>query len=174
MDIKLPKLDGFNATKGNGGETNDGSCLYLYGGTVNVNVIGGDGLDSNGNIVMTGGTVVVQGPPSSPEVALDYNGTFNISGGLLIASGPNSGNMIQTVSSTSSQRAVKVTMSSLLTTSTLFHIQDSQGSSLVTFKPVRNVYYIIFSSSDLVNGSTYSIYTGGTSTGTNEGGLITR
>lgn len=163
--------DGINTSKGNGGEANDGSIMTINGGNIYVNVTGGDGLDSNGSIVMTGGTVVVNGPPSAPEVGLDYNGTFNISGGLLIASGPNSGNMIQATSTTSAQYAVKATASSSVTASTLFHIQDASGNNLVTFKPVRNVYYFVFSSPDIKNGATYSIYTGGTSTGTYTNGI---
>ncbi len=163
--------DGFNATTGSGGEKNDGSCLYLYGGNIYVNVSAGDGLDSNGNIVMTAGTVVVHGPKSQPEVGADYNGTFSISGGFLIFTGPNSGNMIEATSTSSSQYAVKATSGSTLSASTLFHIQDETGNELVTFQPVRNVYYLVFSSPNLKSGSTYSIYTGGTSTGTNTSGL---
>jgi trimeric autotransporter adhesin len=102
---------------------------------------------------------------------MDYNSTFNISGGLLIASGPNSGNMIQATSTSSSQYTVKATANALVTASTIFNIQDASGSSLVTFKPYRNAYYFIFSSPDIKNGSSYNIYTGGTSTGTYTNGL---
>jgi hypothetical protein len=62
-------------------------------------------------------------------------------------------------------------MNTQLTSSTLFHIQDASGSNLVTFKPVRNVYYVVFSSPDLKSGATYYIYTGGSSTGTYANGL---
>lgn len=168
--------DGFNATKSTvsgGTETNDGSCVYLNGGNVYVNTSVGDGIDSNGNLVMTGGTVVVQGPPSQPEVGMDVNGTRNISGGLLIVSGPNSGNMIEAPSTTSTQYSILATTSSMLNSSTLFHIQDANGTGLVTFKPIKSVYYIVFSSPELKSSSTYYIYTGGTSTGTNNNGLIT-
>jgi trimeric autotransporter adhesin len=163
--------DGINTSKGNGGESNDGSIMTINGGTVSVNTTKGDGLDSNGSIVMTGGTVIVNGPPSAPEVAIDYNGTFNISGGLLIASGPNSGNMIQATSASSSQYSIKATANSSVSASTIFNIQDASSNSLVTFKPVRSVYYFVFSSPDIKSGSTYNIYTGGTSTGTNTNGL---
>jgi trimeric autotransporter adhesin len=165
--------DGINSTMGNGSEASDGSCIYINGGTIGISVTTGDGLDSNGNIAMTGGTVVINGPNSNPEVAFDYNGTFNISGGFLIASGPNSGNMIQATSTTSSQYTVKATTSQALSSSSLFNIQDGSGISLVTFKPTRSAYYFIFSSSDLKSGSTYNIYTGGSSTGTNNNGLYT-
>jgi len=161
--------DGLNATKGNGGESNDGSLLTLAGGMVNVNVTGGDGLDSNGSIAITGGTIVVNGPQSAPEVGMDYNGTCNISGGLLIVTGPSSGNMIQATSTTSSQYAVKVTSSSIGTN--LFNVKDASGNEIFTFKPVRSAYYIVFSSPKLANGSSYSIYSGGSSTGTSTNGL---
>jgi hypothetical protein len=163
--------DGVNTSKGNGGEANDGSIMTINGGNIYINTTRGDGLDSNGNIVMTGGTVVVNGPPSAPEVGLDYNGTFNISGGLLIVSGPNSGNMIQAPSATSGQYSIKATSSSGISSSTIFNLQDASGTSLVTFKPIRNAYYLIFSSPGLKSGSTYSIYTGGSSTGTYTNGL---
>jgi hypothetical protein len=157
--------DSFNATKGSATESNDGSWLYIRGGNIAINASTGDGLDSNGSIAISGGTIVDQGPSSSPEVALDYNGTCTVSGGMLIASGPNSGNMIQAISTSSSQYCVKATTSSL-STSTLFHIQDASGNELVTFKPVRSCYYIVYSSSLLISGSKYYIYTGGSSTGT--------
>lgn len=166
--------DAFNATKGltrGGGESNDGSILAINGGKVYVNTTSGDGLDSNGNLSITGGTIVVNGPQSQPEVAFDINGEFNISGGFMIGTGPNSGNMIEGPATTSSQYSVKVTISSALSSATLFHIQNADGKDLLTFKPARSVYYIVYSSPELITGVTYSVYTGGSSTGTNTNGL---
>ncbi|HBC78390.1 MAG TPA: dockerin type 1 [Bacteroidales bacterium] len=163
--------DGFNATKGSGGESGDGSLLTFNDGYAVVNVSSGDGLDSNGNIVMSGGTVIVHGPQSAPEVAFDFNGTFIISGGILVAGGPNSGNMIEVPGSGSSQCCIKATGSSIISASTLIHIQDASGNDVVTFKPVRNTYYFVFSSSQLATGASYSIYTGGSSTGIQTDGL---
>jgi hypothetical protein len=171
--ILVATNDGFNATNGSGGEANDGSILTFNGGYVVADVSSGDGLDSNGNIVMTGGTVIVHGPLSAPEVAFDFNGTFTISGGILIGGGPNSGNMIEVPGSNSSQYCIKATSSSNVSVSTIFHIQDASGNDVVTFKPVRSTYYFAFSSSQLTNDSSYSIYTGGISTGFNTGGLYT-
>jgi hypothetical protein len=165
--------DGFNATKGMATEANDGSYLYINGGNIGVNSSRGDGLDSNGNVSLKTGTVVIHGPQSSPEVGFDINGAFDISGGFFVATGPNSGNMIEVPSSSSSQYSVKVTVSSTLSASTLFNIQDSNGENIITFKPVRSVYYLVVSSPDLKSGSTYNIYTGGSSTGTEINGLYT-
>ncbi|MBP1641082.1 MAG: uncharacterized protein H6Q17_2665 [Bacteroidetes bacterium] len=168
--------DGLNATAGTvsgGTESNDGSNIYINGGTVNLSVSSGDCIDSNGSVTMTGGTVSAHGPSSQPEVALDYNGSFNISGGTLIAVGPNSGTMIQGVSSGSSQYSVLAKFSSTLSSGTFVHLQDASGTDLITFKPSRAYYYVVFSSSMLKSGSTYYLYTGGTSTGTASNGVYT-
>jgi trimeric autotransporter adhesin len=166
--------DGFNATfstVSGGTESNDGSCLYLKGGYVVASCTQGDAIDSNGNIVMSGGTVIVHGPTSAPEESVDFNGTFVISGGFLIAAGTNS-NMNKAMSSTSTQNGIYATTSSGVGANSIFHIQDASGNDLATFKPIRSAYSFLFSSPKLVNGS-YSIYTGGTSTGTSSDGLCT-
>lgn len=154
--------DGFNGSKGNGGENNDGSLINLKGGNVYINATGGDGLDSNGSISMTGGTVIVNGPKSQPEVGLDYNGTFNITGGILAISGVYS-NMSQSVSSSSAQSAVLLRFSSSKSAGNIIHIQDSNGNELISFAPLRAYSYLVFSSPSLAKGATYSVYSGGSS-----------
>jgi trimeric autotransporter adhesin len=162
--------DGFNATKGNGSESSDGSCLTINKGYIYVNTTTGDGLDSNGNIVIAGGKVIVHGPQSSPEVGMDYNGTCNVTGGMLIVSGTNS-DMTQAPSTSSTLYPVKIMSRNSMNNSTLFHIQDESGKDILTFQPVRSYYSIVFASSTLVSGAKYYVYTGGSSTGTNTDGL---
>ncbi|HPS13143.1 MAG TPA: carbohydrate-binding domain-containing protein [Prolixibacteraceae bacterium] len=166
--------DGFNATAGltaGGTENDDGSILTINGGTVAVSTTTGDGIDSNGSLNITGGTIIVQGPNSSPELGMDVNGSSIVSGGLLMISGPNSGNMIEAPSSSSTQYCVKVTSSSIGTN--MFRVEDASGNEIFTFKPVRSAYYIVFSSPALKSGSSYSIYTGGSSTGISTNGYYT-
>lgn len=166
--------DCLNTTYGYGSEASDGSMLTFSGATVILSSTGGDCIDGNGNGAMTGGTVVAQGPPSSPELAIDFNGNFLISGGVLVGSGPNSGNMIEATSSSSAQYAVIVKVNGNVTAGSLFNIQDNAGTSLVTFAPTRSAYYFVYSSSQLQSGSTYKVYTGGSVSGsTNTGGLHT-
>jgi hypothetical protein len=157
-----------NSTNGMRTEANDGSHTYINGGTLVLSSATGDPLDSNGNITMKSGMVVIHGPKSNPEVALDYNGTFNLNGGFFIASGTNS-NMTQAPSTSSAQKSLRLMFSS--SQSALFNIQDENGNSLATFKPERNYYSILFSSSELRTGKTYKIYTGGASTGTASDGF---
>jgi len=164
--------DCINTTFGTGSAWDDGSLLAINGGYVMVSTSGGDGIDSNGDILFTGGTTIVHGPPSSPEVGMDYNGSCNMDGGFLVISGKNS-NMTQAPGNTSDQHCLKVTSNQNLSSSTLFHIQDASANNILTFQPSRNYTSIIFSSSALQGGSAYSIYTGGTCSGTNLDGLYT-
>jgi len=66
---------------------------------------------------------------------------------------------------------LKITTNSSVSASTLFHIQDASGNDIATFKPARAYASVIFSSSLLTKGSSYSIYTGGSYTGTLKDGL---
>jgi hypothetical protein len=162
--------DGFNATYGNGGEQNDGSLLLIEGGYSHISSTSGDPLDSNGDFTMNGGTVVVHGPQSSPEVGIDVNGTFLMNDGFLVVSGTNS-NMTEGPSNASDQYNLLLRSNQQINANTIFHIEDSNGNDIVTFKPRRRYYSIVFSSDELTSGETYSVYTGGTSTGTVLNGL---
>lgn len=164
--------DCVNATFGGDLMGNDGSLLTINAGYIMVNSTGGDGIDSNGNVLMTGGTAVVHGPPSQPEVGLDYNGTCAVNGGLLVVSGTNS-NMTQAPGTGSAQYSLKITTNQAISATTLFHIQNATGADVLTFQPMRNYYSIVFSSSAIQSGQSYSVYTGGSSTGTVVDGLYT-
>ena len=47
----------------------------------------GDGVDSNGDITISGGTTYVSGPTNSGNSALDYNGNGAVTGGIFVATG---------------------------------------------------------------------------------------
>ncbi len=164
--------DAFNTTYGNGGETNDGSDLTINDGYVCLNSTRGDALDSNGDLTINGGTVIVHGTDSDPEVGVDVNGDFLVNGGFFVVSGTNN-NMLQSPIGNSAQYSVTCKANQSISAGSLFHIEDDSGNNLVTFAPKRKFYSIIFSSSQLANGKTYKIYTGGSSTGNLENGLYT-
>lgn len=164
--------DCLNATKGTGAMNNDGSQLLINGGNIYVSSTKGDPLDSNGILTIAGGTVVVHGPQSQPEVAIDSNGTFTVTGGTLIATGP-SAMMAQYPTGASSQYSIAAMFSSSQQANSALCVKDSTGKALIITKPQRNYLYVVFSSPELKKGSTYSIYSGGTvSGGTEENGLI--
>lgn len=159
--------DGINAAGGSG-LTNR---LYINGGYIYVNAAG-DGLDANGSIVMTGGTVIVNGPTVNNNAPIDYDGTFTISGGFLLAAG--SSGMAQAPSTSSTQRSVKITYSSNKNPGTLVHIQTTTGgTNLLTFAPAKQYRSVVFSAPTLVSGTSCDLYTGGTCNGTVVDGLYT-
>ena len=161
-----------NATYGSGGEAYDGSKLTFNGGHVFLNATGGDALDSNGDIFINGGIIIAHGPQSDPEVSMDVNGACKVIGGFLVASGTNS-NMTEGPSQSSSQYSVLLRTNQSINAGTIFHIEDTSGNSLLTFAPTRRYSSIIFAAPELSRGSTYRVYTGGSSTGTLVNGLYT-
>lgn len=65
----------------------DGNCLVqINGGSVTLNS-SGDAVDSNGNVKITGGLLLANGPASDGESAFDYDGEATISGGTVLMLG---------------------------------------------------------------------------------------
>lgn len=149
----MPGQDGFAAT----GDYH----LYINGGHTAI-AAAGDGIDANGTIEMTNGIVIINGPTENMNGALDHVG-FTLTGGYLVAAG--SSGMAQGPDETSAQNSVMINFDSMLAAGTLVNIQSSAGEDLLTFAPAKDFQSIAFSSSDLVAGATYSVYTGGTASG---------
>lgn len=143
--------------------------LYIHGGNIAIDATG-DGLDANGAIQMTGGTVVINGPTVRMNGAVDYDAAFSISGGTLIAAG--SSGMAQTSGdATSSQNSLLIHFGKTLPGGTLIHIQNSAGKNILTFAPTKEFQSLAFSSSQLTMGETYSVFLGGSATGVAANGL---
>lgn len=144
--------------------------LYINGGYVVVNAEG-DGIDSNGGIVMTNGIVLVNGPTNNGNGAFDYMSNFSISGGLLVAVG--SAGMAQAPSAESAQNSVLINLDSPLAAGTIINIQDRSGNNLLTFTPLKTYQSVAFSSPDLESGNEYTINIGGNVNGEVADGLST-
>ncbi|HLO91977.1 MAG TPA: carbohydrate-binding domain-containing protein [Lentimicrobium sp.] len=156
--------DGLSGTDGYDVEVNDGSLIEFNGGYSVFRTMHGDGIDSNGDIFVNNGTVIIHGPADAPEVGVDCNNIFNISGGLLLASGTNS-DLFNYPDSTSTQNSLVFFFESKQTASTLFHLSDQQGKPIITFQPSNQFQSVIFSSPSLTSGSSYSVYLNGSVSG---------
>lgn len=148
--------------------TSGDNYLCINGGYLAIDS-GGDGIDVNGPITMTGGTVLLNGPAANDNGALDYSGSFEITGGFLLAVGSSS--MAMAPSTSSTQYSVLAGFSSAQPAGTLIHIETGEGNTLVTFLPSRTYQSVVLSSPDLENGMTCNVYCGGSSTGTVTDGL---
>ncbi|MPN46919.1 hypothetical protein SDC9_194518 [bioreactor metagenome] len=119
----------------------------------------GDGVDSNGSIVMTGGQVYVSGPTNDGNGALDYDRSFEISGGELIAAG--SSGMAQVPSSSSTQSSILMYFSKAQAAETTIVLADSNGAELLKFSPENTFSSLAMSHSEFKVGQSYSLYANG-------------
>lgn len=148
---------------GGGGDmfADDGSEVHLQGGQVVIDA-GGDGLDSNGSIEMTGGTVVVSGPTENNNGALDVNGTFSVTGGTLIAVG--SSGMAEAPDS-GGQTVLNVAFGSTQAAGTVVQIVSSDGDVVASFASPTSFSSVVLTSPELVSGQSYEIWVGGSQVG---------
>ena len=144
----------------------DGSNLVLYGGTVTIDAQG-DGIDSNGNLTISGGEITVFGTSSGGNGAFDVNGTFTLSGGDVLAL--SAGQMEQTPSVVE-QAFVSTTASG----SEAVTITANNAALRDTAAP-RAFGYVFYSSPSLAEGDVVTVSTGSSSveaTATLEGGAM--
>jgi len=160
---------GFPGIPGNGGGFGEtGSSQFtMNGGYVYVNAEG-DGVDVNGTGIMTDGTLLVDGPTGSGNGALDFS-NFTISGGLLVAAG--SAGMAMTPSMDSSQLSIFVALDNPASAGTLFSLQDEAGEVLVAYAPAKPYQTVVVSTPELKSNATYTILTGGSTSGTEKDGF---
>ena len=153
-----------SAFSGGGGasfNTNSDALLLITGGQVVVNAAG-DGLDSNGSIEMSGGTVLVHGPEGNGNGALDYDGNFSITGGTLIAAG-SSGMAMAPSEEGSTQSSILVYYPTTQSANTLMQLSNADGEVLVAFEPIKNYETILISSPHIEAGKDYTVSYGGQS-----------
>lgn len=65
--------------------------IEISGGELYMDTTAGDGIDSNGTLDISGGTVVVWTANRADNQPLDADGTINVSGGTVLAAGGSSG-----------------------------------------------------------------------------------
>lgn len=170
--------DGINAAGGSDGDQEtqpspdqfaDGDHLIeIHGGSMQIDAKG-DGIDSNGSIIMDGGSLVIRGPEDGGNGALDYNNTFDMNGGVLIALG--NSQMAQAPSTSSDQNVI---MANLTTQSaqTYTYLTDSTGNSILGVTSMRVYSNIVISTPKLESNATYQLYTGGSGGSVNDYGYI--
>ena len=153
--------DGLNAAGGSDGSALEGwrgqsgftagdYAIRISGGNVTVNA-NGDGIDSNGSIYMSGGTVLVDGPVSNGNGAVDYNGVFEVTGGTLAATG--SSGMAQGPSSVAGQASLMVYQSG----SGAISLLDSSGNTVAAHTPAKAYESVLFSTPQMKKGETYTL-----------------
>lgn len=139
--------------------------ITINGGSVTIiNETGrdADGLDSNGDIYINGGTVRVSLTNSGTNSAIDYasesGGVCVVNGGSVIACG--SYGMAEHFDETSSQPAILYNFSTGAEAGTTFSIEDADGNVLVTYDVPCSYSSVNVSIPELTIGESYIVVVG--------------
>lgn len=138
---------------------NDG-YLTVYAG----NGAEGDGIDSNGWIVINGGTVISLANPKSMDGGIDSDMGSTINGGTVIGAG----NMYDPLEDDSKQLFMFLQLAEK--TDQLLVVTDENNDPVFAYDFPNSYTYISFSTPELTEG-TYHVYEGGTITGTETDGF---
>ena len=166
INAASPSVSG-SSTDGRPGISDSNALITIGGGYILVNA-SGDGIDSNGNVAITGGTVLVSGPTDNGNAAFDYNGEATVSGGTVILCG--SSGMAQGFSDKSEQASFMYTLDSSASAGSSVALTDEKGNVIASFIPAKQYNNIVITSSSLKNGSSYKLVIGGTVSGADKNG----
>ncbi len=154
--------DGINAADGSETRVNvaNNNChIIISGGDILVNAQG-DGVDSNGSLLFSGGKLIVSGSTNGMNSALDADGNIIVNGGSLFATGALG--MVETPASNSEQYCVSFAQNSKIKAGTVLTLVDADGNVLLEDTLAKDCQSIILSCPGLTKGESYSIYGGDT------------
>ena len=139
--------------------------LSISGGTItiiNENGNDADGLDSNGDIRISGGTIYVSLKGDGSNSAVDYGsesgGVAEITGGTIIACGASS--MAEAFDSTSTQASILYNTSTTAEAGTTLAIEDADGNVLLSWDVPCSFSSALISCPEMEVGGTYTVVIG--------------
>ena len=158
----ISRDDAVNAADGTAnpvGHANANCSLIISGGVLRISA-SGDGLDSNGTLLISGGEVYVDGPTSGADAALDSDGGILVNGGTLVAIGTLG--MVETPAGNSAQNCISCATGTQIAAGTTLILRDASGSELISYTTAKGGQSVILSCAGLTIGQTYSLYAGST------------
>ena len=132
--------------------------VVVTGGTTYVSA-GGDGVDSNGSVEVSGGVLMVEGPTSNADSFFDYDSSATITGGTVLMVG--STGMAQSFSGGTQAFAMASASGSAGQTVIL---QDAQGNEVASFAATKNFQVVLASAHAAAGGDTLTVKIGSTET----------
>ncbi len=129
--------------------------IVISGGNNHITA-GGDGVDSNGSVEITGGYTVVEGPSSGDTSVLDYNGSATIKAGTFIGTG--GAGMAENFSS-AEQGLIAVIVGNQSAGNTVT-LKSSSGDVIAEVTPNLDYAVVYVSTEDMAQGETYTLTAG--------------
>ena len=143
----------------------DETWIHISGGSITVineNARDADGLDSNGDIIITGGSIRISLSGNGSNSAIDYGsesgGVCEISGGDVVACG--SYTMAEGFSDTSTQCSILYNISSGVSAGTTVSLEDADGNVLIRYEAPCSFSSVCLSTPELKLGENYLIVIG--------------
>ena len=152
--------DGFGGGPGMGGvdmDADNDAYILITGGTININA-NGDGIDSNGCIGITGGSVYVLGPSDNGNGAMDYGICAAITGGEIVAVGGSG--MAQGFGDESTQCSALVNFDEWIDAGETITLTDFDGKEVLSYKADKKFNSVVISTSDMKQGDNYTLTVG--------------
>lgn len=137
----------------------DSNCLIQINGGKVVLDSQGDGVDSNGNVEITGGTLLVNGPSSDGDGAFDYDGEATLSGGTVLMAG--AVGMAQ--SFTSGTQAFALVQASG-SAGSVIEATDADGNVIATLTATKAFGCVLVSGAVVSDGDTITVSVDGAAT----------
>ena len=131
--------------------------ILITGGTININA-DGDGIDSNGYLGITGGSVYVLGPSNNGNGALDYGIYAAITGGEIVAVGGSG--MAQGFGDESTQCSALVNFDEWIDAGATVTLTDSDGKEVLSCTADKKFNSVVISTSGMKQGETYTLTVG--------------
>ena len=155
----------WNATQSTETNTDEETWIHISGGTltvVNNTARDADGLDSNGDILISGGKVFVSLTSAGSNSAIDYGsesgGVCEITGGEVVACG--SAMMAEGFSESSAQCSVLYNLGYNIQAETEIRLEDSAGQVLLRYTPPCTFSSVSLSAPGMELGGTYTLVVG--------------
>lgn len=142
--------------------SSDEMWMEINGGTIHV-LAGGDGLDSNGDLIINGGEIYIDGPSDGGNSAIDYgDGCMGyVNGGTLVAVG---GSAMAEEMSTDSEQAVMFVKLDSQQEAGEVTVTDAAGNIVISYTTQKAYDCVIISTDALEEGQTYTLTASGTET----------
>lgn len=150
-----PRQQGGDPAAGDVGQADSSRLIQINGGYLVLDSVG-DAIDSNGNVEVTGGVLLVSGPTSNGDGAFDYDGSATISGGTVLMVG--STGMAQ--SFTGGTQAFAMTSASGEAGESVC-VVDGSGNVVVSLTATKRFGMVLTSSAAFAEGGEYALVIGG-------------